>query len=294
MNLIASQKVIISHTDRMGLTLFLAIAFHALVILGISFSSEDVNKPNILATMDITLVQHQADKEPDKADYLAQANQKGSGNTKEKVRHQAVQSKPSPDISQGQDEQNVAATRPKVKDDGQVRLLTQKKSDLKTESNRKKRDEAQASKVSTQELVRRSKEIARLSAQNDASWQAYSQIPDSKYLYANTRKHQDAAYLAAWSRKVEKIGNMNYPYSARRKKLSGNLIMEVTLNPDGSLVSIRILQSSKHKVLDKSAIDIVKLSAPFARVPEEVLEERKVLRIVRTWSFSTDNKLSSK
>jgi protein TonB len=292
--IIGTQKVIISHTDRMGLTLFLALAFHALVILGISFSSEDVNKPNILTTMDITLVQHKSDEEPDKADYLAQANQKGSGNTQEKIRHQAVQSKPSPDLSQGQAEQNVAAARKPVKTKGQVRLLTQKKSDLKITSRKKKYDKAQASKISSQELVRRSKEIARLSAQNDASWQAYSQIPDSKYLYANTRKHTDAAYLASWSRKVEKIGNMNYPYAARHKKLSGNLIMEVTLNPDGSLISIRILKSSKHKVLDKSAIDIVKLSAPFARVPEEVLEDRKVLRIVRTWSFSADNKLSSR
>jgi len=292
--IIGAQKVIISHTDRMGLTLFLALAFHALVILGISFSSEDINKPNILATMDITLVQHKSDEEPEKADYLAQADQKGSGNTQKKIRHQAVQSKPSPDLSQGQAEQNVAAARKPVKTKGQVRLLTQKKADLKITSSQKKQNKTKVSKITSQELVRRSKEIARLSAQNDASWQAYSQIPDSKYLYANTRKHSDAAYLASWSRKVEKIGNMNYPYAARHKKLSGNLIMEVTLNPDGSLVSIRILQSSKHKILDKSAIDIVKLSAPFARIPAEVLEDRKVLRIVRTWSFSADNTLSSR
>lgn len=291
---ISSQNVIISHTDRMGLTLFLAIAFHALVILGISFSSEDINPPNILAKMDITLVQTKSDKEPDKADYLAQANQKGSGNTQEKVRHQAVQSKPNPDLSQGQAEKNAPAAKKSVKTKGQVRLLTQKKSDRKITSKQKKQKKVQASKISSQELVRRSKEIARLSAQNDASWQAYSKIPDSKYLYANTRKHADAAYLTSWSRKVEKIGNMNYPYAARHKKLSGNLIMEVTLKADGSLISIRILKSSKHKILDKSAIDIVKLSAPFARVPEEVLENRKVLRIVRTWSFSSKNKLSSR
>jgi len=289
-----APKIVISHTDRMGLTLFLAITLHALIILGISFSSEDINKPDITATMDITLVQHQSDKEPEKADYLAQANQKGSGNTQKKVRHQAVQSKPNPEASEGQADQNTTAVKKALPDKKKIKVLTQKEAERKVADSDKQPDKVKVGKISAQELVRRGKEIARLSAQNDASWQAYSKLPDSKYLYANTRRHTDAAYLASWSRKVEKIGNMNYPYEARRKNLSGNLIMEVTLKPDGSLVSIRVLQSSKHKALDRAAIDIVKLASPFSQVPAEVLEKRKVLRIIRTWSFTAKNKLYSR
>ncbi len=290
----AARKIVISHNDRLGLTLFLAIVLHALIILGISFSSEDTSKPDIISTMDITLVQHKSDEAPDKADYLAQANQKGSGNTQKKVRHREVQSKPSPAQTQGQAEQNVAATKVRQTKKGHVQVLTQQASDIKVSSSSKDPDKVRTSKISAQELVRRSKEIARLSAQNNANWQAYSQLPDSKYLYANTQRREDIAYLASWTRKVEKIGNMNFPYQARRKKLSGNLIMEVTLKPDGSLISVRILKSSKHKLLDKAAMDIVKLAAPYARVPAEVLDGRKVLRIIRTWSFTLDNRLYSR
>jgi protein TonB len=289
-----AQKIVISHNDRLGLTLFLAIVLHALIILGISFSSEDFNKPDIIAKMDITLVQYKSDKSPDKADYLAQENQKGSGNTQEKVRHRAVQSKPSPDQTHGQADQNVAATKTRPQKQGDVRVLTQKAADHKVTASSKDPDKIPVSKVSTQELIRRSKEIARLTAQNDAKWQAYSQLPDSKRLHANTKRSADAAYLAAWTRKIEKIGAMNFPYQARRQKLSGILLIEVALKPDGSLISVRILESSGHKVLDKAAMDIVRLGAPYARVPAEVLEDRKELRILRTWAFTVDNKLYSR
>ena len=288
------QKPTISHNDRIGLTLFLAITLHALVILGISFSSRDVSKQDVLTTMDITLVHHKTDKAPDKADYLAQANQKGSGNTSEKVKHQALQSKPSPELTKGQADQSVAPSMTEPNPKGQVQLLTQEKNDTKVESSKKELDVKRTRKISNWELIRRSKEIARLSAQNDAYWQAYSQRPDSKYIYANTKKHADAAYLTSWSRKVERIGNMNYPTEAQQKNMSGNLIMEVTLKPDGQLVSIKILQSSSHRILDRAAINIVKLAAPFSRVPESVLENRKVLRIVRTWSFTQSNRLYSR
>jgi len=284
-----APKIVISHSDRLGMTLFLAITFHVLIILGISFSPEDPIKNDLLTTLDITLVQHKSDKEPDKADYLAQADQQGAGNTTKRVKHQAVQHKPSPDKSQGQADVNREISKTN-KPQNNIQVLTSKSAKTKTVSSKKDPDAKKTKTLSTQELIKRSKEIARLSAQNDANWQAYSKLPDSKYLYANTKSHIDAAYLASWTRKVKKIGNMNYP----RKNKTGNLMIEVALNPDGSLVSIQVLQSSRHKILDKAAIDIVKLAAPFAPVPKEVLQDRKILRIVRTWVFTNDNKLKSR
>ena len=78
------HKVNISDTDRLGMTLFLAVMLHALIILGISFSSDKGKDPDILSRLDITLVQHKSEKAPEKADYLAQANQLGGGSQKNK------------------------------------------------------------------------------------------------------------------------------------------------------------------------------------------------------------------
>ena len=285
----ATNKTIISHNDRFGLTLFLAITVHALIILGITFTVEDNDDGDIITSMDITLVQHQSETKPDKADYLAQADQQGSGNTTEKVKHKAVQSRPSPDKTNGDAEVNTQAAKKSPNQSASAEILHRKDATRIMHSDKKEPDTKPVKNLSTEDLVRRSKELARLSAQNDADWQAYSQRPDSKYLYANTKRHVDAAYLAAWTRKVKKIGNMNYP----RKNKSGNLIIEVTLNPNGSLISTRVLKSSNHHVLDKAALDIVKLAAPFAPIPKDVLQDRKVLRIVRTWVFTTDNRLDS-
>ncbi len=105
----------------------------------------------------------------------------------------------------------------------------------------------------------------------ESSKQLYSHS-DSKVLTANTRKVEDAAYLHAWIDKVEKIGALNYPDEARRRNLSGELELEVTLNADGSLVSIDLLRSSGHEVLDEAARRIVRLAAPFPAVPANVLD----------------------
>ena len=93
---------------------------------------------------------------------------------------------------------------------------------------------------------------------------------------------------------MEKIGNINYPDEAQRRNLSGSLILEVVLRPDGALRSVQLLRSSGHKVLDDAAIRIVRLAAPFAPVPADVLDGKNELRIVRVWMFTTGNELISR
>ena len=79
-------KPSISPADRLGLTLFFAAAFHVLVILGVSFDLDKLLPQDIPLSMEITLVHSKTEEAPDKADYLAQANQKGGGDVKEKMR----------------------------------------------------------------------------------------------------------------------------------------------------------------------------------------------------------------
>jgi protein TonB len=61
------------------------------------------------------------------------------------------------------------------------------------------------------------------------------------------------AWLAQVQREVNKIASRNYPSSAVRRKLEGRLRLGVTIGPDGRIVSVRVLSSSGHAVLDESA-----------------------------------------
>ena len=92
-------------------------------------------------------------------------------------------------------------------------------------------------------------------------------------------------YFEAWRRKVERVGNLNYPDAARARSLYGSLRLLVAIVPDGSLRDVRVLESSGHRVLDDAALRIVRLAAPFAPFPPEMRRDTDVLEIVRTWQF---------
>ena len=94
----------------------------------------------------------------------------------------------------------------------------------------------------------------------------------------------DAYYLDAWRRKVERIGQINYPQEARERQLYGTLRLLVSIEPDGALRDVHLLASSGHDVLDEAAIRIVRLAAPFAPFPP-AMEELDLLEIDRTWRF---------
>ena len=92
-------------------------------------------------------------------------------------------------------------------------------------------------------------------------------------------------YFEAWRRKVERVGNLNYPEAARAKGLHGSLRLLVAIAADGTLTDVRVLDPSGHQVLDDAAIRIVRLAAPFAPFPPAMRRNTDVLEIVRTWQF---------
>lgn len=63
--------------DRLGFTLFLAALIHLALILGVGFTM--VEPKQISKTLEITLATFKSEKKPEKADFLAQDNQQGSG-----------------------------------------------------------------------------------------------------------------------------------------------------------------------------------------------------------------------
>lgn len=275
--------------DRLGLTLFFAVVLHAIFILGVRFDIITLPLKNPFPAMEITLVTSRAQQAPDQADFLAQANQYGGGNTDERA-HPVT---PPPTAEFAQQEPmatlQLAPDRPQIKN----KLMAQTPSPHKTEANQEDKQEAPADAPSAADLVARSLQIASLSAEINESREAYAKRPREAFISAATREYKYASYMEAWRRKVEEIGNLNYPDAARRNNLSGSLILDVALNPDGKVHSIALRRSSGHKVLDDAAIAIVKLAAPYAPFPDNIRKDTDVLHITRTWQFLRENRLSS-
>ena len=96
---------------------------------------------------------------------------------------------------------------------------------------------------------------------------------------------ETAYYFESWRRKVQRVGQLNYPEAARTARLYGSLRLLVAIAADGALVDARVLESSGHRVLDEAAVRIVRLAAPFAPFPPGMRRNTDVLEIVRTWQF---------
>lgn len=144
------------------------------------------------------------------------------------------------------------------------------------------------------QLLTRSFALASVNAELQQRLDSRAHRPRQKYISANTREHRYAAYMEAWRAKVERIGNINYPDEARERELSGSLLLDVALNPDGSVIEITVRHSSGHKVLDDAAVRIVELAAPYAPFPDDVRREVDVLHITRTWKFLDTDQFSSR
>ena len=283
----------ISH-DRLGFAFCLALALHAAFILGISFNRED--RAAAAPRLEITLAQHQSEKAPDKADFLAQNNQEGSGTLAEKAMLTTRELADFQDntIREVTPQQQV---RSQPKQQAATQLLTTiGHSDEKVPSRLTKQAQEEQTPQESDDLttVQRSLEIASLEAKLDIQRQAYAKRPRIRRLTSMaTKRSDDALYLHNWRAKIEAIGNQHYPAQARQEKIYGSLRLVVSLLPNGEVQKVKILQSSGHRVLDQAAIRIVHLASPFEPFPPEMERKVDVLEIIRTWRFHKDRLTSS-
>ena len=109
------------------------------------------------------------------------------------------------------------------------------------------------------------------------------------YIDRSTREPRFAGYMNAWVKKVERVGNLNYPVEIRRKRLSGHLMLDVCIRRDGSVESIDILRPSQYPELYQAALRIVRMAAPYAPLPENIRADTDILHITRVWRFGPDH-----
>ncbi|MGB1110038.1 MAG: TonB family protein [Gammaproteobacteria bacterium] len=105
-------------------------------------------------------------------------------------------------------------------------------------------------------------------------------------LSAKSSSPSFAAYLAAWTNKVERVGRLNYPNNAIPAGQEMSLMLDVVMRADGSVADKQILRGSGNRALDKAALEILKQAAPFPPFPPEIAREHPRLRITRRWRFA--------
>ena len=92
----------------------------------------------------------------------------------------------------------------------------------------------------------------------------------------------EAAYLAMWRRKCERMGGNNYPPG----RLQGELTMRVVIHHTGKLLDVALLRSSGHPILDEAALETVRQAAPYQPFNVSMRKRYDRLSFTRTWQFS--------
>lgn len=305
-----------------AIAIWFSVAVHA-VLLAIKFEPELKEAIKRLPSLEVVLVNAKTEQAPDNAELLAQANLDRGGNTDDNRQMKTVLPAPPRQTAevkfQEKKEAETAAKSVKLKANEEQEekkvaelekqaeaLLTQLQADKKVASDSERKpttrvvepEQAQENlisrKLNRDDLLAASLEIDRLEAQIAKQQEEYQKRPKRRFLGARTKEAGDALYLEAWRQKVEKVGNMNYPTTARAQKIYGTLQLTVSIRSDGSVEGITIEKSSGSKILDDAAINIVKLAAPYANFPEKMKETTDILGITRTWTFTNEDALYTK
>ena len=291
-----------------AIALLVAALLHATLILGLGFNFK-LPTPGARGepTLEVVLVNRgaKAEKPVEKPDFLAQANIEGTGDKPDVETAPSQSEALPPEESEPTPLQAIVPIAPPAPAEAREPIETPPVGPEKPDETPVTTEESERPALrrpaaarpsrsritAAQILASRGAEIAQVTAQLDQKAEAYAQRERRRAISASTREYKYAAYLDAWRRKVERIGNLNYPDEAKRRKLYGNLVLQVAIRADGSVEHIRVVHSSGFSVLDDAAVRIVELGAPYAPFPADIRAETDVLDITRTWQFLSSNRL---
>jgi protein TonB len=268
--------------DRLGATLTLSAVAFGVLILGVGFA-RDLAAP-VTPTLDVILTETRTDEAPDDADFSAQANNRGGGESDrpERPREEQIAPVPKPDPGIAPEAMVEQAPPPEPEPTPRVLTTTGPSDALPPPEDQRETDPSDL--PPGDELIEQNLEMARLTAEIERRQELMAKRPKRKFISASTREVAYAAYMQAWVSRVERVGNLNYPEEARRRGLGGRVVMTVAVRRDGSIEEIVVNRASGLGVLDQAAARSVRLAEPFPPLPQTA-ENVDVLHITRTWNW---------
>jgi periplasmic protein TonB len=270
--------------DRFSFALFVAIAAHLLLILGVTFRLPD---PTTAPTsLSVTLVTHRSEAAPEHADFLAQNNQQASGTESQRLLPTTTE------VSHFSGEGNgefAAPTNPGGSPRESWQILSGYSAPEKIAVAQPEEDTGEPEILVPPQLDAQS-----LLAQLDVLRQEYARQPRIGTLTSVAAQASDeAAYQMLLQERIVATGNRNYPAESLQKRLFGSVRLKLQILPDGTLETAEILESSGHLALDRAAVDIARMAGPFPAFPENLRGKYDKLIFIRSWQFLPGGSLTT-
>ena len=279
--------------------LLVSLTVHA-VLLMVRFTVPQLNAPDV-PSLEVILVNSQSDSKPKTPDALAQVALDGGGNQEQGraksplPSNQTAQQAPDfLDVEKRlaeleQQQKRLADNLEKKKAESSSRPIAGSLKPVQEQTPPSVQNKITDVKkdLNTEDLLTSAREIARLEAQISKQIDDYNKRPRKHFFSPSASPYSFAIYEEGWRQKVERFGNLNYPEEARGK-IYGQLRMTVYIRSDGTLDDIEVDRSSGYPTLDRAAMRIVRMSAPYAKFTPDMSKQIDVLAISRTWVFTND------
>ncbi|GAB3315561.1 energy transducer TonB [Luteimonas notoginsengisoli] len=282
MSVPAATAPVIGDRQRLSATMVLSLLLHGMLILGVGFALDDAAP--VLPTLDVILTQTQTELTPKQADFLAQANNQGGGEHEKTNRPRDAQAGVVAQAESGVAPRPMRAQSPSAQPPPEARVVSSARAEDAMPAPDARPEAEDTPLPRGQEKIDHDLAMARLAAEIHLRSERYAKRPKRKFVSASTAEYAWAGYLRAWVDRVERVGNLNYPDEARRRKLAGTLVISVAIRRDGSVERADVIQSSGIRLLDAAALRIAKLAEPYPPLPRTD-ENIDVLHVTRTWNF---------
>ena len=273
--------------SRLQSALFISACAHIFLVLAVGFAIPQVFSSSIADnTLDVVIINQNNNLKSEEAKIAAQADNAGGGSTETDASTPLPWKEVNPNpveqfaINASSDKAVTEVTEELFVSIGSNEI---KQHDEKTPNE--EREQQREDKIKAIEQIRL--ERKRLTAKYAKERSEFQKRPKREYLSPDTIRSESAAYLVELVEKINRVGLLNFPSEIRNQKLSGRLVADLALNRNGTINDIKILKSSGNTLLDKTAIDFIRIASPYKPFSDSMLEsDTNIIHITRTYIFT--------
>ncbi|MDO8248170.1 MAG: TonB family protein [Rhodoferax sp.] len=271
------------------LALGASIAVHAVLLTVRFVDPEAFNRVFEDTPLEVILVNARTTERPDKARAIAQASMAGGGDTD---KGRATSPLPPALVSETGDAAEDAAQRQLQNLQEQQSLLL---AQVKTQLAALPPPDPKQSNISPDQLEREEKRrrLIKLLAEIERRINEENARPKKRYISPATREEVYAVYYDHLRRAIEDKGTENFPESGG-KKMYGELTIIVTVNFDGRVLNVEIVESSGNRTLDRRAEAIARSAGPFGHFNAAMRRKAEQILVVSRFKFTRDETLETR
>lgn len=273
--------------STLQLALGVSFAVHAALLTVRFVDPEGFNRVFQDTPLEVILVNAKSTEAPDKAQAIAQASLAGGGDA---AQGRATSPLPYAALTTVGDDFEEAQRQLDAMHEQQTLLLAQLRQQVAQMPKTEAQTPSRSSEQAAQELKRR--QLVKLLAEIEKRINEENARPKKRYISPSTREAVYAIYYDGLRRKVEDKGTENFPEQAG-KKLYGELVMILTVNHDGRVLSTEIVQGSGNRLLDTRAEAIARAAGPFGHFGPAMRAKADQIAVVSRFKFTREQTLQT-